>query len=100
VSVCIDLNSFASRRAALDGPADESVFRGEAMVCVVCSVVGGTGGVVGGKVLVLVKLDSLEGKEALVYVTDGERDCCSEREGFRGLKFPSSDRLIVVPGEW
>jgi hypothetical protein len=58
VSVCIDLNSFASRRAALDGPADESVFCGEAMVCVVRSVVGGTGGVVGGKVLVLVKLDS------------------------------------------
>jgi hypothetical protein len=47
VSVCIDLNSFASRRAALDGPAGESVFRGEAMVCVVRSVIGGTDGVVG-----------------------------------------------------
>jgi hypothetical protein len=95
VSVCIDLNSFASRRAALDGPADESVFRGEAMVCVVRSVVGGTGGVVGGKVLVLVKLDSLEGSFTSRM---GKRDCWTEREGFHGLKIHSSDKLIVVPG--
>jgi hypothetical protein len=74
VSVCIDLNSFASRRAALDGPAGKSVFRGEAMVCAVRSVIGGTDGVVGWwthdqRIWALV-VDS-RGK---LYVTEGGHD--------------------------
>lgn len=48
LSVCIALNCFARSSAALDEPAGEPVFREEAMVCVVCLVLGGAGRVVGG----------------------------------------------------
>jgi hypothetical protein len=88
VSVCIDLNSFASRRAALDGPADESVFRGEAMVCLVRSVICGTDGVVGGKVLVLVTGSlTLEGS----FTSRMASATCSEREEIRVFEIHSSE---------
>jgi hypothetical protein len=45
LSVCIALNCFANRRAALDDDeaAGEFVFRGEAMVPVVCPAISSAG---------------------------------------------------------
>lgn len=49
LSVCIALNCFARRSAALDELADEPAFRGEAMMYVIRFVLGGAGRVVGGR---------------------------------------------------